>query len=316
MLECLKFLEVKVDLSSLNAITDQSLLSLTQEKAQRERNLTLEIIELLQEVYRRRLHLKRGYASLHQYCVQELKYSDGAAQRRIKAMRFVEELPEVKNSIESGALNLCTVSQLQSAFEAKASAKKPIPKEMKLALVSQVENVSRREAEKVIIEICPKVVKYDEKITRLNSQEVKLELVINLELLEKLEKLKRLTSHKNKNLIELLGELVDDALSKRDPEVKGAQRQKGAPPVAAGRVTSHPSRYIPATTRQEVWMRDKGCCTYFDPVTKRKCDSNHRLQFEHIEPYSFGGKSTVDNLRLLCANHNGLTAQQIGGWRQ
>jgi hypothetical protein len=186
---------------------------------------------------------------------------------------------------------------------------------MKQALVAQVENQSRRQTEKVLVEICPKVIKRDEKITLVNSTQVKLELVIDQELLEKLERLKSLTSHKNKNLKELLNDLVDEALLRKDPLMKSVKNGKvtnTVKPPAPALGQSVNSRYIPARVRQEVWMRDRGQCTYFDRTTKRKCESNHRLQFEHIEAYSYGGKSTVQNMRLLCANHNALTAKTLG----
>ncbi|MGE3974378.1 MAG: HNH endonuclease [Bdellovibrionales bacterium] len=60
-------------------------------------------------------------------------------------------------------------------------------------------------------------------------------------------------------------------------------------------------------------MRDRGRCTFIDPLTKRRCESNHKLQFEHIKPFAIGGKSTVDNLRILCASHNALTAIRFYG---
>ena len=65
-----------------------------------------------------------------------------------------------------------------------------------------------------------------------------------------------------------------------------------------------PKRYIPSKVRHSVWMRDQGKCTYVCPKTKRRCSSDHLLQIDHIKPFSLGGTNKVDNLRLLCANHN------------
>jgi len=298
---------------NLEKLNDQDLLTLSKEKVQAERNLTIEVIELLQEIYKRRLHLKRGYSSLHEYCVKELKYSDGAAFRRIKTMKLVEEMPEIKKTIETGALSLSTASQLQKAFESKGVQKKPFNIEMKQSLLAQVENQSRRQTEIIIAQISPEVISKPEKVTFINATQVRLELVIDQELFEKLERLKNLTSHKNKNLRVLLHQLVDQELQRKDPMLKAASTKGGASPAPVSRVNS---RYIPACVKQEVWMRDKGRCTYFDSKTKKTCESNHRLQFEHIEPYSFGGKGTVQNLRLLCANHNQLTAQKVSRWTQ
>src|SRR5690606_13044895 len=63
--------------------------------------------------------LTRGYPSLHEFLVKELQYSDGAAHRRISAMRLVGDVPEAKESIASGALPLTTASQVQNFFHAE-----------------------------------------------------------------------------------------------------------------------------------------------------------------------------------------------------
>src|SRR5271155_2926573 len=72
----------------------------------KERRATMAVLERLREIVRREAHLKMGYSSLHEFCVVELSYSDGAAYRRIKAMKLCEELSEAKDSNESGALSL------------------------------------------------------------------------------------------------------------------------------------------------------------------------------------------------------------------
>ncbi len=84
----------------IKKLSDQVLWDLTKSKVQIERNLTLEIIELLREVRSRRLHLERKYDSFHQYCVKELKYDDGIAHRRIKALDLVTQMPEVVQSLQ------------------------------------------------------------------------------------------------------------------------------------------------------------------------------------------------------------------------
>ena len=65
------------------------------------------------------------------------------------------------------------------------------------------------------------------------------------------------------------------------------------------------TRYIPSVVRHHVWMRDQGQCTYVCPKTKKKMFiKSSMLQIDHIKPFSLGGTHEVDNLRLLCANHN------------
>lgn len=50
-----------------------------------------------------------------------------------------------------------------------------------------------------------------------------------------------------------------------------------------------------ASVKREVFLRDKQCV---------KCGSKFGLEFDHQHPYSLGGKSTPENIRLLCRNCN------------
>jgi 5-methylcytosine-specific restriction endonuclease McrA len=73
------------------------------------------------------------------------------------------------------------------------------------------------------------------------------------------------------------------------------------------------TRYIPQSIKQKVWKRDGGKCTFVGSNGKR-CDCDYNLQYDHYPvPFARGGKSTVNNLRLLCAKHNRHTARKTYG---
>ena len=63
-------------------------------------------------------------------------------------------------------------------------------------------------------------------------------------------------------------------------------------------------RAIPAAIKRQVWERDRGCCSYVDRDSGRRCGSRHLLQVDHVVPYALGGSADPDNLRLLCAAHH------------
>ena len=63
-------------------------------------------------------------------------------------------------------------------------------------------------------------------------------------------------------------------------------------------------RAIPAEVRRQVWERDRGCCSYVDRNSGRRCGSRHLLQLDHVVPYALGGSAEPGNLRLLCAAHH------------
>src|SRR5690606_12719200 len=94
------------------------LLRILKQSVSDERKITTKILHALCEIEKRMLHAEMGYPSLYEFCVKELGYSEGSAYRRISAMRLLSSLPEdlrkeTENKIESGKLNLSTVSSIQ-----------------------------------------------------------------------------------------------------------------------------------------------------------------------------------------------------------
>jgi hypothetical protein len=85
------------------------------------------------------------------------------------------------------------------------------------------------------------------------------------------------------------------------PEPKASRPLAGPPawydPDAARRPELRVvPRYIPVHIRNEVAERDGFMCV--------GCHARTNLHFDHILPYSHGGRATVENLRLLCARSN------------
>jgi hypothetical protein len=74
-----------------------------------------------------------------------------------------------------------------------------------------------------------------------------------------------------------------------------------------------PSRYIPRAVRREVADRDGEQCAFVAPDGQR-CAERGRIELDHHPiPAARGGRSTPDNLRLLCAAHNALEAERAYG---
>ena len=96
--------------------------------------------------------------------------------------------------------------------------------------------------------------------------------------------------------------------SERNPAPNGTSPTES--PTAPDRAsTSAPKeraigRSIPQAIKRQVGLRDQGRCRYRDPVTGRRCTSQHLLQIDHIRPYALGGGADPHNLRLLCAAHH------------
>jgi hypothetical protein len=87
-------------------LSDDELLARTEALAFQERVSNADLIEHLAEIDRRDLSIHRDYGSLYEYCVNRLKMSDGAAYRRIRAVRTYRAFPPVTAMLRDGRLTV------------------------------------------------------------------------------------------------------------------------------------------------------------------------------------------------------------------
>ena len=64
---------------------------------------------------------KHQYSSLFDYAMRELGYSEGAAWRRIKAMRLCSDTAGTRERLQDGSLTLSAAAQLQNTFDLAAA---------------------------------------------------------------------------------------------------------------------------------------------------------------------------------------------------
>ena len=62
-------------------LSDEQLVEVLKHKRQEEKRIAGEVLELLREVYRRRIHLKRGFDRLSTFLITECEYDDETARR-------------------------------------------------------------------------------------------------------------------------------------------------------------------------------------------------------------------------------------------
>jgi 5-methylcytosine-specific restriction endonuclease McrA len=327
---------------NLKHLTDNELHSSNVAAASRERMTTIEVLWHLRENNRRMLYAKMGYKDLKEYCVKELKYSEGSAWKRISAMKSLVEVPEIEEKIESGSLNLTQLSMARTHFrEVKANAKE------KKEILLNLENQSTRMTERILAEsksddfIPKEIVK--EKAVKGNKLEVTLildeELQKELDEIQvlmgkpfsKLELLKMMTKEKLASLrkkntprtkqSEFLKKqdalkakrLVPEELNSTNSGPSNLSISQERKAQSAGSKTASKSRYISRFTLREIKQRDQRQCQYRDPKTHRQCEAKFFLQNEHIIPFAKGGTNEISNLQQLCPAHNRLRAVEQYG---
>ncbi|MGZ3688260.1 MAG: HNH endonuclease [Bdellovibrionota bacterium] len=287
-------------MNNLKSLSSEHLWQQTKSLATEERRLTTEILWHLKEISDRELHLARGYSSLHEFCVKELRYSDGSAYRRVEAMKLLVQVPELSPKIEEGALSLSSVASVGTFLKSERKLGKTYSLEEKKDLLAQMEGKSRRETDAILVAISPLSARREQE-RPISEDQIEIRTTISKSLYEKLERIRAIHSHKSPNHADLLELLADSYLKKHD-QASPAKLTNSA----------KPTRYIPKATKQLVFRNYEGRCGYKDDKTGRRCESRHFLQIDHRTPFALGGSRAPENLRLLCGAHNRLEARRWG----
>ena len=260
--------------STVSGLSDRRLLAQIKEMVEREKHLTLVIVDHLREIEARSLHLERGFGSLFDYAVTELGYTPSAAWRRIQAMHLSCQIDGVRERLEDGSLTVTAATQLQTAFDrnerqasvaaaavgAEAEAPPVLDVSARKTLVEQAAGRSTREVERMLASVDPTLVAPREKVRRLTDRKWELKAVIDDECERGLKELKRLLSHTNPSMTygELVGRLVKEGLDRHDPGRRGSRRAGGSAPksdepaangASAAKSSEKPAANAPSTAK-------------------------------------------------------------------
>ena len=231
------------------ALSDRELLAQTSNLARVERHLQGAIIDHLAEIEARSLFLRRGFASLFEYAVRELGYSDAAAGRRIAAMRLCADNPHTRERLRDGSLSLSAAAELQWAFDRQRRRVPPVaapatpraatppaattpavaarPTEPPLVLdavgrqklVEEAAGKSTRQVKRMLADLDPELAAPADRVRPLGNGRYELKALIDAECQRGLEQLASLLSHVDPRMTvgQLVGRLVREALDRHDP---------------------------------------------------------------------------------------------------
>jgi hypothetical protein len=278
---------------NLQKLTNEELALNLKNLISKEREILSEILEHILEIDRRKFFLKMAHSSLFDYLTKHLGYSAGSAQRRIDAARLMKEIPELSQKLENGSLNLSQVSLVQ-----KAIRQKKVKVSNKLEILESLENKSFFESQSIISKALDIEIKEKTKITNQKDESVRLEITLTKSQWKKLQHMKSLLPNGSGEWSEVLEYLANKVIEKKT-------KAKTLPKPSEKRIN--------ISMRKHIRNRDQ-CCQHKDKITGRICGTKLNLQIDHIKPLWAGGTSTIENLQLLCANHNRYRyRQQAGG---
>jgi hypothetical protein len=98
---------------NLRGYTNEALLSDVRKLIGSQRELTTRLVLYLAEIEHRRLHVVAGFSSMFDFCVKELRLSEGEAFRRLTAARLARRFPVIHTLIASGDVHLSALALLR-----------------------------------------------------------------------------------------------------------------------------------------------------------------------------------------------------------
>jgi HNH endonuclease/Domain of unknown function (DUF222) len=319
-------------------LDDDCLETLFDAHAADERGTLAALLADIAEIDARHLFLKSGLESMKAYCMERLHLSEAAAAKRVHVARLARELPALFPAIADGRLHLTAIYVLASRLNRAnveewiaAAAKKKVGEiEVLLAhrfaqaevlrfddgVSPQVVVPQRPDADSHTLkyascsapsptEVAPRV---RTKIAPISPERYTLQVTLSGETHDTLRRVQELLGHAvpSGDVAEVLRRALQFYLCSLEKRKFGATKKANKPRPAATQ------RGIPSRTRRAVYERDAGRCVFVDKQGRR-CGSTSRLEFDHIQPVARGGKSTVENLRLVCRAHNQHAAERAFG---
>lgn len=294
---------------NLKSLSDGTLIESTEALVKTERETLTSILYHFREIERRRLFSALGYKSLSDFAIRKLKYSEYEAYARVKAMRLLQDLPEMEEKIASGDILLSHVTLANTFFlqEQKATARE-FTRAEKIEVFEKIASRPIREVERTLCVLSSlEVPVKPDSVRTVAEDRIELRFEASIETRAKIEKLKGLLAHKNPNLSlgELFDQLCDLGLKHHDPSASPKRRVVVAGSSIGGPESSDLRPLPLAAIRRKVFARANNECEL--------CRSWFALEIDHRFPKALGGSDNASNLRVLCRSCNQRAAVEAYG---
>ncbi len=300
----------KIELQKIRSLDTGEFEIAFEEQLRNERKQSLLSVYFMKEADRRR-DWAADYSSFRDYCTKKMKMSDSDFYRKHAIMKTLEELPEIESKMIDGTLNQATVSRAVQFFNREARLdQRALSKKEKRDVFDQIENLSERQVERELAILSPDIASPD----RVRPPDKSFERIVDESLEVKFERLRELLAPQFRGRpseTEFLHALADIALEKLDPgqpvhtERKAKRDRVKARVASASEGLQATARVAPsASMKREDRKRCENRCAHVSLLTGEKCGSTFALELDHIVPVALGGQTSVENLRLVCRNHN------------
>jgi hypothetical protein len=294
---------------------------------QTERKITQQILDLINQCELGRVYAKLGYSSMFEYLHKGLGYSEGSAQRRLSSARLLREVPEIRNGLQSGELNLTQISMAQIAIRKdektqnqnmRASEKKEIINKLKSKNNFQSKSILANELPSYSID--PATVS----ARPIKDDKVQITITLDQEQYTELKEAQDYLSNsvKSSELKDYLIYVTKKVLQKKNSTAVAAVREEDVDTLVGDKLIAKNLKpmstnsklrpYISQSIKKQIFQTANYQCQYVVKETQKRCEAKRYLQIDHIKPVALNGSSNIENLRLFCSAHNGFAAWEGG----
>ncbi len=317
--------------SKISDLSNEQLLAQTKKIIQSERKITHLILQHINEIEDRKIHLSLGYDGMYSYLTRGLGYSESAAYRRMQSARLLRKAPELSAKIQNGSLNLSQMTVLNKSlahFEKNLnsnttqSSNQDVDQNSdttqsavlnKLCQVAaQIEHKNAFETEKVLAQAFDLPITKAERIKPQQDDSIRMEIILTAEQFAVLKQAQSLLSHTcpGGSIADVIATLAQNFVDKKmkspkaEPNVIAKELTQAATAMAIQENKKPYRQYISVHTKRSLLQKANHCCEYVDHKTQQRCNSKYQLEIDHIQPLSLGGSDDERNLRILCRVHN------------
>ena len=307
----------------------------------REQLSTLNVLDELIELDRTKAYLKVS-SSLFHFLTNELRYSEGAAMRRIHAARLIAKFSNVRELLRTRQVSLCTLSMIARecltsgkdellhaiigkskreveailAFRKADTGKSPLREQVRVIAAPQPHELSNIKSSASGGTVTTTQASESSEEGAFSPPPLqpapmyRMSFTASSEVYERYQEVVAGMSHKIGTATDQVVLVFEAGLELLQKELR-KKRGQGTVEKSVAVTSTKNSRYVPAALKRNVFTK-AGCkCEYrFEDGTR--CSSDYQLEVDHIVPYALGGKTKEDNLRVVCRNHNQFLAKEAG----
>jgi 5-methylcytosine-specific restriction endonuclease McrA len=253
------------------------------------------LLEIILKVDDRKVFRELGYPSLFAYVVGALKLTEAQAYQFIGVARKSREVPELKEAIHQGSLNVSTARRIVSV----------ITPENQKSWIDKATSLPQKKLEMEVAKENP-TPEVREKLKPIAEARLEMRTGISQALSTKLARIRDLLSQKRgkaASMEEALEAMAECYLEKNDP-VRRAERALSLRRVSKKQkpTTQGARRSLEARVKHQVILRDQYQCAYEDK--NGRCQQKRWLDVHHRRPVSQGGTDSFQNLVTLCFHHH------------